>query len=193
MSIVRRIICEDVDRKRIEVIVNRLKRLDDHEPHGEIHYIKKDGDDLGGDYETCGKIKCIEKCRSRAIDEFDNCELCFDSTDNFLDFESIDRCSECGEPLNESLSWVKEELDHYAVHVNSYKDVKESAFDLRAIFQSYPTCDEEISEYAVNQFKKGNKVPYYQGMERQEKFKNVFFSLLKRVEDFFKEEQIKEM
>lgn len=104
-------------------------------------------DDVGGEYDTCDSDECMEQALSDAKENFPNQDVsnCLYANDG--DHGSIERCCVCNKPLNEWLTWVKQESEYFTDEQNYWdKDlIKNNAFYLSAIFRSIPSNDYEYA------------------------------------------------
>lgn len=151
--------------------------------------VDEDGDcveDLGSEYDCCDDDTCISEMLQKVKLEYPGININHRLTDNSCDHERIDRCQVCDKPLNEWLTYIRSEFDHYNEHKPSFSDIQDqdnsnAAFDLISIFQSFPSNDEVVSQYELHQKMIGNKEPFDRKMKSIEDFKNSVIGLSNHV------------
>ncbi len=131
--------------------------------------IGEDGDEYSSEYDCCGDEDCIEYAKGQIRNEYGEDEpICECGTYASGDHENFNTCCKCGAFFNETLTWVKWELDYLDI-CDDYESITDThyAFILRGIYDSIPSNDYDISEYAKHQYRIGNHKPLEQTKEWQ--------------------------
>jgi len=130
--------------------INLLEKYDKEEYSGISYYFTDENDDNideDEDYNCCNKNECIERskkelkklgCKNPGLNPMGG------------DYDRIYYCYNCNNPLNGSLTWIESELNHHIENNINKKSLQISsiAFEIRVMFESFPSLDHEISEYA---------------------------------------------
>ena len=116
------------------------------------YYFKVKGEEVSGEFDCCDDEKCIKQTKAAIRKQYGKGthveEVYYD---NDGDHDDIEICCQCGKPLNDWLTWCDSVLEY----IEQYKPwnvqfLKDEAFLIHCIFQSSPTMDCFISEYAKN-------------------------------------------
>lgn len=145
--------------------------------------VDEDGDqieELGTEYDVCDDDNCINDMLENLKLSYPDKKIDYRLYHNDGDHENIKRCHQCGKPLNEFLTWIKQELDYFENNM-TIEDIKSNAFDLIAVFQSFPSIDYEVSGYDLNQKMLGNNEPIEGTLKRQKGFKEKVIGLMSHV------------
>ena len=129
-------------------------------------------EEVSSEYDCCGDRACVKYAKAAIRKEYGKYTHVREIySDNDGDQEGIERCHICGRPLNEWLTWCRDELE-YLEELKPYtnKIIKEEAFTIFCILQSQPTNDESISEYAKHQ---GGEILQQSLKRREEFFKRI--------------------
>lgn len=144
-------------------------------------------EELGTEYDVCDDDECINYMLENLKLSYPDKKIDYRLYHNDGDHENIERCHKCGKPLNEFLKWIKWELDYIEDNM-SIEDIKSNAFDLIAVFQSFPSIDYEVSPYALNQKMLGNNEPIERTLKNQKEFKDkvigIMTYVIKQIESF---------
>ncbi len=136
-------------------------------------YFKVKNEEISSEYDTCDDEKCIRESKKEIRKSYGKgIHIEENWSDNDGDHENIERCSICGRPLCNSLTWIEQELDHhekYSISLADFQD-QSTAFDVKVMFEAMPTCDHRISEYDLHQERIGNSEPLEQAKKRQVEF-----------------------
>lgn len=149
--------------------------------------VDEDGDqieEMGTEYDVCDDDTCIKNMAETLSSEYPDKLIDNVFTHNNGDHESIERCNQCGKPLNEFMTWISMELDHYLQNRPTFESLNKypsEVFDLIAIFQSFPSIDEEMGQYQLHQKMLGNTEPFESKIKRQREFKESVIGLMKHV------------
>lgn len=134
----------------LDTAITLLRKYDKEKYSGRSYFFTdKNYDNIYSDekYDCCNEENCInEAIKKIEEDGYENPNINLRGGD----YDTIDHCCICGCPLNSTLTWIKSELDHHEEYSITEDQLKESsiAFELRVMFESMPTCDYAISEYA---------------------------------------------
>jgi len=175
--------CEEFTEEFKEYIEKTLEKLEPGYKKSQVSYytyyfLKEDGDEISGEYDCCDNDECINKTREELEKEYPNLQTMY--YDNDGDHENIERCYQCNKPLNEHLTWIEYELDHYHEYLND-PIPKNEQFDLYCILQSIPSCDCSISEYVKHQLKLGNKDPLNESIKETKEFYQKVKELIDKI------------
>jgi len=134
------------------------------ERQGWVYYFqKKDGEEFGSEYDCCSSNSCIKKAKEEIREHYGKyTRITEHSTMTGNDCEDIPRCCICGKPFEEYITYIDQEFDNYESNVPSYEDLVKYtniSFDITAIFNSVPSCDNQISPYDKHQLSLGNDKP----------------------------------
>lgn len=130
--------------------INLLEKYDKEEYSGISYYFTDENDDNideDEDYNCCDKNECIERSE-KELKKLGYKNPILNPMGS--DYDRIYHCYNCNNPLNESLTWIEQELDHHVEFNINKKNLQKSrtAFEVRVMFESFPSIDYEISEYA---------------------------------------------
>ena len=120
------------------------------------YYFKVEDKEVSGEFDCCDDEKCIKQSKADIREIYGKGthieEVYYD---NNGDHESIKICCQCNKPLNEWLTWCDSELE-YIEQCKPWTPefIKDEGFLIHCIFQSNPTMDYDISEYAKNNIDK---------------------------------------
>lgn len=145
--------------------------------------VDEDGDqieELGTEYDVCDDDECINDMLVNLKLSYPDKKIDYRLYHNNGDHENIERCHQCGKPLNEFLTWVKWEFDYIEDNM-TIEDIKSNTFDLIAVFQSFPSIDYEVSGYDLNQKMLGNNEPIERTLKNQKEFKDKVMGLMNHV------------
>ncbi len=164
-------IVTDVQKDIINKAIKLITPFDKENASCGIHYFKEkdcDGNEIGE--ETCDNDKCVKialKDLKIRVGKYKRIYTDFSHNDG--DHESIRSCSVCYRPLNQYLTWVRQEFEHHKDHTITLEDLTNSrnAFDIRVMLEAIPSADERISDYSVYQNKIGNSSPLEDAIKRQ--------------------------
>lgn len=180
----------DEEESILQKAIELLKPFNNEEVSRMTTYfeeVDEDGDcleDLDAEYDCCNNDVCIISMSSNLKNEYPEKNISHRFYHNDGDHERIERCQICNKPLNEGMTWISSEFDHYDENKPSYEDIKNYSnisFDLTAVFQSFPSNDEEVSDYALHQKTLGNKEPLISQIKRIDNFKNRVLGLAEHV------------
>lgn len=149
--------------------------------------VDDDGDqieELGTEYDVCDDDICIEGMKADLKLNYPNTKIDHVYNYNDGDHENIERCHQCGKPLNEYMTWISMEIDHYLQDKPTFERLNKypsEVFDLVAIFQSFPSIDEEMGQYQLHQKMLGNTEPFESKIKQQQEFKESVIGLIKHV------------
>ncbi len=152
-------------------------------------YFKVKNEEVSSEYDTCDDEKCIKESKKEIRKSYGKgIHIEENWSDNDGDHENIERCSICGRPLSNSLTWIEQELDHHEKNTITIEDLQDgcSAFDVKIMLEAMPTCDHCISEYDLHQERIGNPKPLEQAKKRQEEFINRVINYAELVISKFK-------
>lgn len=156
--------------KVLRIATHLLMPYDKEDVSAYTYYFERPNEkgEFDREYDTCDSEKCIEESKANIRKNYGKgtrIEHRYYSNDG--DHEHIEICSVCYRPLNRYLTWVYNELEYYSNKLSSSKQLKSSrtAFDLTAIFNSMPSCDEKITPYDEL-----NAVRYKDALLSQKKF-----------------------
>lgn len=146
----------------------------------EVYYLAKDFEVYEN---TCDDIKCIKKMKKNIRSKHGKYKrITVEITDTCCGNERINYCYICGKPLNDSLTWVKMELENIELSMPWNKDeLIKYAFEINCIFENVPSNDYEPSGYAIHQHTLGNKTPLKEALVRREVFYQRVFKLAEAV------------
>jgi len=133
------------DEKLIPFITEKV-------PH-QIYYFKI-GEDESQEYDCCSdKDKdCLEKALVELKTKYPNKEIDYIYSHNDSEHDTINYCCVCYEPLNGTMTWVKDEMDFILENKPySVEFIKNLAFTVNAILNSQPSNDVEIGKWTLNQ------------------------------------------
>lgn len=120
----------------------KLEPFITEQPCALVYYFEVRGEEINN-YDCCGDRKCIESAKKeirKAYGKGTRVTEIWQHNDG--DFEEIERCTQCGNPFNEFLTWCDSELDHIeSSGPYTAENIKQEAFRINAILQSCPTCD----------------------------------------------------
>ena len=172
--------------KAIDLLFQFYKDEESQERQSWVHYfVNKDNEEFGTEYDTCSNPKCIEASKKQIrIDNGNRTIINERYTLTGNDCENIPRCSICGKPFEDSLTWIDYEFDHFEDNFPTIPDLKEYPsipFDLAAIFRSIPSNDYELSGYAKHQHSLGNDIPMKEYLEKQTKLINDVVEYASRI------------
>lgn len=158
--------------KAIKLLNPFFKNDEGQQRQGWVYYFqKKDGDEFGSEYDCCSSDSCIKKAKKEIREHYGKyTRITENSTITGNDCENIPRCCICEKPFEEYITYIDQEFDHYESNVPSYEDlVKYTSipFDITAIFNSVPSCDNQISLYHKHQLSLGNEKPINDVIQRQ--------------------------
>jgi len=140
----------DEFRKLIENAYEKIEPFSKEEISRIVTYFRVKGEELS-DYDCCNNKKCIQSSKKAIRKEYGkgtHIEEC--SYINDSDHEEIERCSQCGRPLNEWLTWCSSELEYIEDGKPwTAEFLKDEAFTIKCILQSCPTMDHKISTWAI--------------------------------------------
>lgn len=142
-------------------------------------YYEVRGEEVGREFDTCDEVKCIKAAKKRIREQYGKGtkvkEVWYH---NDGDHESIEICSSCGIPLNEWLTWAKEELEHLeGTQKWDSEFLISEGFLIHAILQSSPTID-----YCLTPYQKHNGGEILaQGIHWKEKFHQRIIRLAQAV------------
>jgi hypothetical protein len=138
----------------LENAINILKLYDKEDVSYSIYYYENsNGEEFGSEYDTCTEYKCREASKKQIRADVGKGTRVYQVyTYNNGDHENIERCCICSCPLNNSLTWVKWEWDYWSTEELTADLISQScyAFELRVLFESIPSADHGLSEYARN-------------------------------------------
>jgi hypothetical protein len=167
----------DEQERLLEKVIKLLEPFYEGDPKQErqstvCYFTDENGDELGKEYDTCTCDDCIEASIKNIKETFGDempIETHFTLTGN--DNEDIPRCSICGKPFEEGLTWIEHELEHFEQNKPTYSDMVEDSsipYELVAIFNSVPSCDNRIDGYCKSQLAQGNEGPNLEVLKRQQ-------------------------
>lgn len=147
-------------------------------------YFKVKDEEVSREYDCCDDKKCIEEAKKairKDYGKYTRIEECW--YDNDGDHESIERCCNCGKPLNEWLTWARDEIDYLESEKTNWdKDFfKDESFIIFSILESMPTMDYDISGYDKHQNSMGNPKPLKEALEMREAFFQKVGSLSQKI------------
>ncbi|MFA7326293.1 MAG: hypothetical protein WC121_06480 [Candidatus Kapaibacterium sp.] len=142
----------DEFEKLIELAKEKIEPFSKKEISYWTYYFEINGEDVASEFDCCDDVKCIEQTKTEIKEQYgEDTQIEEVYYDNDGDHERIEICSQCGKPLNEWLTWCGDELKYIEENEWTADFLKEEAFLIHCIFQSMPTCDNRISEYAKHQ------------------------------------------
>jgi hypothetical protein len=116
-------------------------------------YFKVRGEEVSNEYDCCDNEKCIKQSKADIRKQYGkgiHIEECWYYNDG--DHDRIELCSQCSKPLNEWLTWCKEELEYLEEHKPwDVEFLKDESFLIHCILQSSPTMDYRIYDYHIHQ------------------------------------------
>jgi hypothetical protein len=135
-----------------------------------VYFIVK-GEEAEGGFDCCDNEKCIKETKLDIRNVYGKGTHVEDVLyPNDGDHESIERCCQCGTPLNEFLTWCEKELDFLEDNKWNEKFIKDEGFLISGILVSSPTLDFDISEYAKHQ---GGEILKDALIDREEFFQRI--------------------
>ena len=163
------------DQKSIlEKAVELLEPFNKEECSSFIYFFRENDEDSGDEIgdEVCSNDECLSIYMNDLRSQYEGINIYHIHSCNDGDHENIGSCTNCGCPLNQSLTWVKYEFEHHVVNTRKRDDIIDSrnAYDLTVIFNSMPSNDCTISGYAIHQNKLGNPVELKKALLNQKKF-----------------------
>lgn len=185
-----RIILTDEQRSILDEAIELLRPFNKEDVCHEIAYyesVDEDGDKTDDldliEYDTCNNDTCVLATLFELQQEHPKFIIKEWYMDNNSDHENIGSCYRCGRPLNEFLTWIKQEFDHHTENSMKKEDLIESrtAFDVIAMLQSFPSADYSVSEYDLHQKKLGNPIPLQKSIVRQTDFVNSVIDFARNV------------
>lgn len=141
----------------------------------DIYYFECEEIDLS-EYDCCTETKCLEQTKKDIAESIGGIEFNPVYYANDGDHEQIEVCYNCGNPLNEWLTWGQMELERLEQFKEDWNAdfFKRDAFFIHSLLQSMPTMDCNISEYSKHQKSLGNTEPIEKSLRyRQEYFERV--------------------
>lgn len=134
-------------------------------------YFRKseDGEEYSSEYDCCCNDKCIKAAKDKIRSDYgEDAPIIEVYTDTCTDHENFERCCICDVFFNESLAWVKWEIDRLDDY-KTYDDfiIPDNAFMITGIYKSIPSCDYQIDEYHKHQLSLGNEKPLKQAITWQ--------------------------
>ena len=100
-------------------------------------------------FNTCDNQKCIKSAKAEIRKIYGKyTRVSEEWTSNDGDYERIEICSQCEQPLNNFLTWCRDDLEYIEEYYPlSCEFIKKEAFVIHSILQSSPTCDAELNNY----------------------------------------------
>ncbi|RPJ55925.1 MAG: hypothetical protein EHM12_11190 [Dehalococcoidia bacterium] len=146
----------DKQKEIIKAAINLLEPFARKDVSSYTHYFKVDDNDIH-EYDCCDNKKCVKKALKNIIKSHEiqtSIEIC--SYDNGGDHEKIGHCYICWKPLNQSLTWIKDEFEHHKEYTITRKDLtdKDIAFEIKCILESMPSSDYDTGIYYQKHQKK---------------------------------------
>lgn len=176
-----RVILTEEQKQLLEQVVSALEKHVNKEPCGYVYYVTIEGDDMCSDYQTCDNEKCLSSVKKIVEKEYINKDIEFLCQDNNNDYGNLEKCSVCGHPLNEFLTWIRDEFEYHSENTILREDIIGDAFDLKAIIQSYPSNDNTISQFAINESLIGNDNLLKEQIKRRDDFTNKVLEYCKLI------------
>jgi len=185
-----RIILTEHQEAILEQAIELLRPYNKEEVSHEIAYFESvdtDGDKSDDldliEYDTCNNDSCVLATLSELQQKYPEYKIKEWYMDNNGDHDSIDSCYRCGRPLNEFMTWIRQEFEHHQEHSLTKNDLTESrtAFDIIAMLQSFPSNDYEIGGYAIKQNQLGNQVPLQESIKRRDEFINQVMAFAENI------------
>jgi hypothetical protein len=135
----------------VEKALDKILQFSDEKVSYYTTYFKVRGEDVSSEFDCCGDEKCIKEAKKEIRKQYGKGthieECCYE---NDGDHDSIERCSVCGTPLNEWLTWCEQELEYIEESKPwSAENLRSEAFTIRCILQSCPTMDYNISTWVI--------------------------------------------
>jgi hypothetical protein len=116
-------------------------------------YFEVNGEPVSSEYDCCDDKKCIKQAKANIRAHHGKGTHVVDIwTSNGKDYDCIETCSICGKPLNEWLTYCRNELEYLEEHEWTAEFIKNEAFYIYAILQSSPTMDYNPSLYAMSTY-----------------------------------------
>lgn len=180
-------ITED-QQKILDTAIELLKKYDKEDVTDWIYYfvVSEDNyEEISPEYDCCDNQECYEKTLKELRKESPYCIYLYQ--DNGGDHENINYCYQCGKPLNDTLTWIEQELDHHTENNLEKKcfQVSGIAFEIRVMFKSFPSIDYEISDYD-----KTHPESMVQKIKMQKKFTDRVINYAKQIILILKEGEI---
>jgi len=136
----------------IELAKEKIEPLINKETSRWTCYFKVKGEDVSSEFDCCDNEKCIKQTKAdirRKYGKGTHVEEVY--YDNDGDHEKIETCCQCGKPLNEWLTWCRDELEYLEDNKPWTPEfLKTEGFLIYCILQSSPTMDYDISNHGNN-------------------------------------------
>lgn len=113
---------------------------------GLYYFLDKDGNDLGE--QSCDDQQCVRKVLQRIrknLPKYSRVRVEYSANDG--DHERIEICHNCYKPLNEFLTWVRDELETIDNLIDSKDKANLYAFDAYVILSEVPSADHRINNW----------------------------------------------
>lgn len=157
----------DEFKKLIESAREKIELFTKKEISHWTYCFKVKDEEVSSEFDCCDDEKCIKQTKADIRKQYGkgtHVEEVYYNNDD--DHERIEICCQCGKPLNEWLTWCDSELEYIEENKPWTPEfLKEQGFLIHCIFQSMPTMDYSISEYAKN-----NSDSLQSALERREQF-----------------------
>jgi hypothetical protein len=130
------------------------------------------GDEIP-EFDCCDDEKCVKQSLKNIVVEYGKdteIETCYSR--DYGDPDKIERCNICLRPLNEFMTWISEEFSHHRRYSVKRKDLTDpsTAYDVKAMLGSIPSCDYSISVRAKHLADTGS----HELLKKEQKFQDEF-------------------